>query len=242
MQAARLPVAAAECFAYAIAGRKKASVLPEPVSATPIMSRPPLMMGQHSLWIGVGRAKSEHALRTSGAKPASANVATGVNLAALSPVSAMLYFVRKASASAVDIMHTDAASVSEPFCDFIRFDVFAPFACSSKCVVELFVAGLLVTRCLRLLSVPASAFCVLRADDDDFRLMMLSLLRSKNGSSSFFMSNFLALASVFPEATSAATIFFRSFLNGCGPSRRVRLSSAWQVALSVCVLFLPIWM
>jgi hypothetical protein len=39
-----------------IIGSKKAMVLPDPVLATPIMSRPDMMAGMACAWMGVGAA------------------------------------------------------------------------------------------------------------------------------------------------------------------------------------------
>ena len=59
------------------AGTEKASVLPEPVSAIPTMSRPEATMGQHRLWIGVGLAKFLQAVRQRGSKLVSLNSRIG---------------------------------------------------------------------------------------------------------------------------------------------------------------------
>ena len=42
---------------WIMAGRRKASVLPEPVAEMPTMSRPRSAMGQPCDWMGVGVAK-----------------------------------------------------------------------------------------------------------------------------------------------------------------------------------------
>jgi hypothetical protein len=47
-------------------GREKASVLPDPVSATPIRSRPEAMIGQHWPWIEDGFSKSLQTVITRG--------------------------------------------------------------------------------------------------------------------------------------------------------------------------------
>ena len=54
-----------------------ARVLPDPVSATPTVSRPDAAMGQHTAWIGVGFENDAHARSTLAPNPVSANAATG---------------------------------------------------------------------------------------------------------------------------------------------------------------------
>mmetsp|Transcript_11088 Transcript_11088/g.29197 ORF Transcript_11088/g.29197 Transcript_11088/m.29197 type:complete len:279 (+) Transcript_11088:647-1483(+) len=99
----------AQCI---IAGRKKASVLPEPVSATPTMSRPAIITGQHAAWIGVGFANAAHAASTALLKPASAKPATGRNASAPLPVISIRCSLKKACAAAGDIIATgDAAAL-----------------------------------------------------------------------------------------------------------------------------------
>ena len=70
-------------------GRKKARVLPEPVLATPIVSRPAMIGGQHCAWIGVGAANLAHDFSTSPLKPASAKPASGRKLSALVPLTSI---------------------------------------------------------------------------------------------------------------------------------------------------------
>jgi hypothetical protein len=90
-----------------IAGRKKARVLPEPVSATPITSRAAIMIGQTQLWIGVGFANLEHALSASLLKPASAKVEHGrKSQEPSSQLSAMRCSLKKAAAEFSSIIRT----------------------------------------------------------------------------------------------------------------------------------------
>mmetsp|Transcript_20747 Transcript_20747/g.46194 ORF Transcript_20747/g.46194 Transcript_20747/m.46194 type:complete len:230 (+) Transcript_20747:573-1262(+) len=61
------------------AGSRKPQVLPEPVFATVIMSRPARAMGQESAWVGVGPGKpaSSRALRTGAEKGVFSNFMMG---------------------------------------------------------------------------------------------------------------------------------------------------------------------
>jgi len=63
-----------------MAGRAKAIVLPEPVSATETMSRPLRAYGQAWHWIGVGLSKpcEVSSLMMYGGKPASSKVMMGL--------------------------------------------------------------------------------------------------------------------------------------------------------------------
>ena len=66
-------------MACTTSGHTKASVLPEPVFATPTTSRPASASGSTAAWIGVGRAypAREIASSSAGAKPACAKLASG---------------------------------------------------------------------------------------------------------------------------------------------------------------------
>ena len=62
------PAASCACVC-ASAGRPNARVLPDPVAATPMTSRPAQATGQVSIWIGDGTAKSRVTCSRSAAKP-----------------------------------------------------------------------------------------------------------------------------------------------------------------------------
>mmetsp|Transcript_28967 Transcript_28967/g.72244 ORF Transcript_28967/g.72244 Transcript_28967/m.72244 type:complete len:272 (-) Transcript_28967:13-828(-) len=117
----------AQCI---IAGRKKASVLPEPVSATPTTSRRAMITGQHAAWIGVGLSKAAQARSTAGENPASAKEATGRKAAAPTPVISMRCCSQNLAAAAGAIISTGEAA-SPAGGGSVPFGFFADGAASS---------------------------------------------------------------------------------------------------------------